>query len=525
MPARVIRVKGKSYIALSFRYDPRLVAMCKSIPDYKWKPELKEWWYPATAWHGMKVIETFSNDLEIQRTVTNLADDLHRDYVNSTNEYLEGLHPFQKAGVDFLLAHNGRGLICDSPGLGKTVQTLAFMDRTAAYPCLVVCPSSVTFKWQEEVTKWVGRTSEVITSGKQEITGEDFIIMSYGMAVSHYATLTSMELQTVVLDEFHYIKNPKAQRTRAMRKICAGVPNIVGLSGTPLLNKPKELYNMLNILNRNVWNWYQFGQRYCLDDAGHYDGQRNLGELSDRLLEFSVRRTKQEVLEQLPDLTRTLIPVDVDISLYSKLKADRPEAIQQLFPHKTEFDGPLDKLTALRMAIGWAKVPVAINVAKDLLESMSGKLVLYCVHKQVVMALEAGLREYGVLQITGEVSQKKRQESVHKFQEDSMHRIMIITSAGGEGIDLFGLNGNDNSRIIFVEREWTPAKEEQAEGRLHRMGQHNAVEAIYLVARGTVDSVQHELIERKRELVDVVIGNEETLSIQKELMEWLKKGE
>ena len=161
-------------------------------------------------------------------------------------------------------------------------------------------------------------------------------------------------------------------------------------------------------------------------------------------------------------------------------------------------------------------MPAAIEWATDFLDGSDEKLVIYAHHHDVVTELELGMAKYGVVSVTGKVADaKERNRRVEVFQNNKSPRVMVITSAGGEGINLYRA-----STLLFVEREWNPAAEEQAEGRLHRIGQANSVLVFYLAAQGTMDAHLARLVDEKRKVFTSVVGGTdiETL-VRKELLE------
>lgn len=283
---------------------------------------------------------------------------------------------------------------------------------------------------------------------------------------------------------------------------------------------------MLHFLNANEWVYfYPFGIRYCGGQRDEWRGATNREELTERLVPYMIRRLKQQVLDQLPELTRINIPIRIpEMTEYRRLSASVREAIKNMDPnHKGFYVNALDRLNLLRRAVGKNKVPIAVEWIHDFLASGGEKLVVYCHHHETVEELERRL-DYEVTTITGSVDAKTRDERVTRFQSQETPRILITTSAGGEGIDLFGVDGITIADILFVEREWTPAKEEQMESRLHRMGQKNAVTAWYLVAENTIDEHMAALIERKRKILGDIIGIDEPQSIVWDILKEVRDG-
>jgi len=299
----------------------------------------------------------------------------------------------------------------------------------------------------------------------------------------------------VLVHNCHYVSNKKAIRSRAFARLNAS--NILLLSGTPFLNRPIELWHLLHIINPDAWpSQHKYALRYC--DAFQsmwgwdYTGQSNTDELKRRLEPILLRRLKADVLDQLPALRREFIHVPPEtLEEYQQVKSGikTQDHTQQL-----------ETLAKLRQIVGLLKVTPAIELAENVLQS-GESVVLYAHHLSVVDLLYRGLKDkYSVGIIQGSVSQQERAHIVEKFQKGET-QVMIITSAGGEGIDLYRA-----SSVIFVEREWNSGKEMQAEARLHRIGQNNPVVATYLVLTDTIDEKISKLIESKRSVFNDIIG-------------------
>ncbi len=332
----------------------------------------------------------------------------------------------------------------------------------------------------------------------------------------------------VVLDERHYIKGRKGKvkRVDAVYNIATSCKHLVGMSGTPFLNRPAELFNMLHLLNHKEWPYFwPFGNKYCGGQLHDFRGATNREELKERLSSYMVRRLKSEVLDQLPELTRMVVPMTIpEMGEYKRLEKEVYEAIKAMdASHKGYYVNALDKLSLLRRNVGDGKARASLGWIQNFMDSTDGKLVVYCHHHSVVDYLFKELYHYGVTTITGKIRPKERSARIYKFQNERRPRIILITSAGGEGIDLFGVGEVDASTILFTERDWTPSREEQAEARLHRIGQSNAVQAIYLVARGTVDERINAMIDNKREVLRDIIGMEDiTASIVEDLLDEIR---
>ena len=222
-----------------------------------------------------------------------------------------------------------------------------------------------------------------------------------------------------------------------------------------------------------------------------------------------IRRLKRDVLDDLPPLSRISLPVDIRTVDYRKalVGLNRTNAITRI-------------MDAWHI-IGREKAKVAIEWTNDFFEQHEDetKLVLYAHHLDVIETLAEGLRSFGVAKITGKSSMDNRATAVTRFQNPGGPRVIIINKAGGEGIDLFGKRGVDASTILFVERQWVPGMEWQAEGRLDRIGQTSPVVAYYLSAIGTFDTTMAKEIESKQLVIGSTMDIEEIeLDVTKDII-------
>ena len=490
-----------SRIDITSEYNLDVVNAIKLIPDRTWDIGRKMWSIPMTSFHlrfALDVLKEYG--FEVSARLYTLIEEKPTRFIHR-----DGLYNFQSQAVDFLNKANGRALIADEQGLGKTIEALYWIStKPDIKSILVICPASVIYKWEAEILKWdKSRTVQVLRTSKEELSTKNYIIMSYSIMTRRNIELTEQVWDCVIFDECHKIKDSRASRSRVAKSIES--KHILALSGTPLVNRPVEFYNILHMINPSQWGtWWSFTQRYCGAHNTYWGrdvtGASNLEELSARLQNTMIRRLKKDVLQELPDITRTKIPILVDASeinqayrnLWETLHKDRED---------TGGNNVLAQLTTLRQAVGRAKVSTVVEIAKDLLDANSEKkIVIYAVHKEVVRMLEEELRPYGVSSITGDVNNEERSKRQLKFQNDYMPRIMIISIAGGEGIDLFRADG-----LIMGEREWSCTTEEQAEARLHRIGQKNAVEVFYPIAMNTIDEDIDSLIESKRYILGQVV--------------------
>ena len=497
-------------ISIAFPFDLRLLEIVRSIPDRAWnfKTHPGVWSVPASPFHCAKVIETLEPEgFRIETQVRKCAD-VKAKRPNLRRALPASLYEYQKEAVEFIEAGHGRVIIGDAPGVGKSAPALVWttMFSAEAERILLIAPANVTWKWAEkEIGMWIpDRSWQVVEGGKMIMDNSHITIMSYRTMVLRYEELSRTPFDVVIFDEAHALKSNKSQQNRVARKLVKNIPYLLFLTGTAFKNKRFEIFQLLHMIDPKIWNnAIAFGTRYCGGSfsMGHWiqppTGETNTEELQARLAPILLRRTKMQVAHDLPELTRVSIPITIDnIKEYeTTLRSVKEQARKEGYKPALA----LTLLNTLRQVVGRGKTQAVIELAEDLLES-GEQIVIFAHHKAVIKKLKDSLR-YTVGVIDGSTAPKDRQMLANAFLYDEGHngvgqrklQVMIISSAGKEGIDLYSA-----SHVIFAERLWTPADEEQIEARLHRLGQRNAVTAHYLIARGTVDERLDEIVRSKR---------------------------
>jgi len=367
---------------------------------------------------------------------------------------------------------------------------------------LIVCPKSVLLNWQREADKWMIR-SDVL-----------FCVINY----DRLGKLTITEpFDLLVADEAHYLKTPTAKRTKLFFAIPA--KRTLFLTGTPILNRPIELWPMLQRLDpldlgRDKW---AFGYRYCnlrqkrvgfSKTVYDWNGSNNLDELQEKLrAKCMVRRLKADVLTELPAKRRQIIPLDHS-GATKLLEAERKLAREVGFEEmarRLESGAAvgMTEMSKVRHELGLAKVDKAIDHITDLLEN-TGKVVVFAHHRDVIEALVNGLQPFNPLVITGATDAKSRQLRVELFQAGPGNRVFIgQIQAAGVGITLTAA-----STVVFVEQDWTPGNMAQAEDRCHRIGQKESVLIQYLVFDESLDANMANTLIRKSRVADAALDKE-----------------
>ena len=487
-------------LSIYFPFDLRLLEIVRTLPDRAWnmKSHPGVWSVPATPFHCAAVIKTLALlGFRIDPKVEQCAD-AKAKRPDLRKRLPENLFSYQKEAVEFTEAGRGRVIIGDAPGVGKSAPSIVWADMFGGDRVLLVAPANVTWKWAEkEIALWASsRTWQVVEGSKTPLQNVSITIMSYRTMVMRYEEIKMIPFDTVIFDEAHALKNNKSQQNRVARKLVKGVPYLLFITGTAFKNKRYEMFQLLHMLDPKVWSSaIEFGTRYCggTFHQGHWikppTGETNTEELQARLAPILLRRTKMQVANDLPDLTRVSVPITISNSKdYEKaLRIAREQA-------RTEEYKPARALTllnTLRQVVGKGKTKPAIELAEDLLES-GEQVVLFAHHKAVIEELKQALWSYKVGVISGDTAPRDRQGLSNAFLNGQL-QVMLISSAGKEGLDLYA-----SSHLIMVERLWTPADEEQIEARLHRNGQKNAVTVHYLIAKGTVDERLDAIVRDKR---------------------------
>lgn len=419
------------------------------------------------------------------------------------------LHPFQRAGVRYALARR-RTFIADEQGLGKTVQALATLEADDAFPAIVVCPASMKLTWEREAGIWLPNRRVTVLDGRnaawtEEAEQAEILVLNYDILEAHLRRLLDAEPKALVLDESHYVKNPRAGRTKAALELAAGLPDgslRLALTGTPILNRPDELIAQLRVLGR----LREFGSGARLSRRFRAAGSDDRLHWNLRAVCY-VRRTKAQVLPQLPSKRQDTVPVLLSNEQDYRLAEEDVIAWLQTLPLDL---GTLDakiaaalraeqlvRLNNLRQLAAAGKLPTALAWIADFLES-GEPLVVFAEHIAIQKAIIERFPDS--VHILGADSTQSRQRAVDAFQrEDGPQLIVCSMRAASQGITL-----TRASNVAFLELDWTPARHDQAEDRLHRIGQESAVTAWYLLAPETIDETMAELLQRKRSLIDAV---------------------
>lgn len=503
-----------------FRSD--LTDAMRFIPGRRWDPKFKLWVVPLAGWeqlddfsrtHGFSYSPKAAQaigELKLRTEASNAVDaDVHIPTL------VGELRPFQKAGI-FYLARAKRAFLADAPGLGKTIQALATVEMVDAYPCLVIAPASLKLNWRAEARKWLPHRSVEILSGRRAenpiFAGftSDISVINYEVLSARVEELRARGYKAVIVDESHACMH-RSQRTKAVKAIVKDVPYRLLLSGTPLLNKPKELIPQLEILDRmgDIGGWGDFNRRY-LGAAG----TTALTELNRRLKSVClVRRLKEDVLKELPPKQYVKVPLELDNRLeynhardqlldWIRRQAEMKDQDADAAEARARRAETLVRIEKLKLLAAKGKLAAAHAWLTEFLAS-GEKAVVFAGHIEIQKAL---LEMFpGSARLLGEDDGPTRDANVRRFQNDRDCKVIVCSiQAGGLGITLTAA-----SNVVMIEYPWNPGTLDQCIDRCHRIGQQDSVTAWYMLASNSIEEMIAGLIDSKRGIVDATTDGKE----------------
>jgi len=348
------------------------------------------------------------------------------------------------------------------------------------------------------------------------------------MELSWMGEVIRNNFKAMIIDESHYIKNSDAIRTQAVLKMGENIEKVVAMSGTPIVNRPIEMYNTLKLINSRLFpSFWKYAQRYCGAQHNGYGwdftGASNTKELHEILVNsIMVRRLKEDVLPDLPEKQRSVIPIEIDNrNEYNYAEEELISWIADNFGQEKADSAQraeaLVRFEKLKQLVFEGKFDGVKDWIGNYLET-GEKLVVFTTHKESVTRLK---KEWGTSAVVldGNTPPKKRKEVVDRFQNESGIRLFIGNiKAAGVGITLTAA-----SATCFVEFGWTPGDHSQAEDRVHRIGQKSdSVNAYYLIGDRTIEVEIAELIDEKRKVLDSILDGKEA-DIDSLLTELLRK--
>lgn len=431
------------------------------------------------------------------------------------------LYKFQKKDVRKMEHFKGRCLLASEMGLGKTLEALTWLKQNPKLrPAIVVCPASLKWVWEAEASLHFGMRSEILNGQKSPKKGlsskHPLLIINYEILQYWLEYLQALSPQVLLLDEAHFIKSLTAKRTKAVIKLAKTIPHIIGISGTPLTNRPNELWTIIHLIRPDIFtSLWTYRWRYCkpvrMPWGWQYKGASNLKELHRKLKTLMmIRNLKKDVLKELPEKTRQIIPLEIDSTEYDEVlnnfirwltkksadkvvKAKRAERLVQM--------GYLKRLAAE------LKMDKVLDWIDNFLEESDGKIVLGAIHKKIITQLHSKYKNISVV-VDGSVTGKKRKIAIQTFQKNKRIRIFIGSiQAAGVGITLTAA-----STLALIEMPWMPSEVTQFEDRIHRIGQKKAAMIYYLIAKGTLEEDLCKILQKKQTILSATLDGKKEIN-------------
>ena len=536
--------KGQCYAVKFDRYHQQVVDKLKSSVSIRWwDKQTGAWLIPATnkCKAELDQLTYYARHFEPVQWGTVAQSQTEEDVAFQIPEMpeLDGDHGLKIQPYPYQLQGIARGLQLkrfingDDMGLGKSLESIATINKADAFPCLVICPNVVKINWQREWHKFTDKKAMVLTDSVRDSwpffwqTGMNQVfIVNYESLRKYFVrritkaekwTLKDVEFhntiklfKSVIIDESHKVKSTATQQTKFCKGIASGKEYIILLTGTPVVNKPKDLVAQLGIMDRmiDMGGWKGFMLRYC---SGPNQAS-NLKELNYKLWQHCFfRREKSKVLTQLPDKVRQIVSCEIT-NRKEYMDAER-DLIDYLKRYKEADDEKIQKslkgevmvrIGILKDITARGKLKEVIDFVKDFREN-GKKIILFCNLHEIVDRLMIAFPS--AVCVTGRQNMQEKQASVDAFQKNPKTDVIICSiKAASAGITLTAA-----SDVAFIELPWTYADCDQAESRAHRIGQKDSVNCYYLLGRRTIDQKLYRIIEEKKHISNAVLGAEDNI--------------
>lgn len=470
------------------------------------------------------------------------------------------LRPFQEVGIEFIDAAGGRALLADQMGLGKTWQGLGYALLRNLRSC-IVCPASLKANWAREIKRLTGESAYIMSGSEPTkhdvrrllIDKPRFAIINYDILSRKTETYNEKafketglksEVQThfvwaelinlaqfdlVIADECHYAKNSEAARTQALMTLSA--PRFIGATGTPVMNRPGELWPILSTLYPEK---FPSEDRFIATYTFNNKEARNVEELRELLKPIMIRRLKKDVVKELPPINR----IYEWRELSPKARALCEKIMKGIFEALEEWGGSgepkaianlLVQIMRLKQVVAIDKIQTVADLGVEVVDALSEnenidarKCLIFSQFKPVTRAIAARLGNEAVC-INGDLNMSQRQALIDQFKSDSKIKFLVATSA----VASEGLNLQEAGAVIFTDLLWTPAAHEQCEGRAYgRLAALHSIDSYYVVAENSIDQWIQEILDRKMRVIDQVVeglDSERNASVAMELLRKMKE--
>lgn len=465
--------------------------------------------------------ESFVETLNRFKSATQKEYPLSKDYENILRDY-------QKEGYVWLHTlkdYGFNGILADDMGLGKTLQIITLLDSLETKrPSLVVCPSSLIYNWEDEVHKFSKKLPVTCITGNMQTRSELIKEIKQGLYVTSYDYMRrdfelyqGIEFEYVILDEAQYIKNQKTKNAQSVKTL--KTRHKLALTGTPIENSLAELWSIFDFLMpQYLYNYHHFKETYEIPIIKNEDQQKQ-AKLKQLVEPFILRRTKKDVLTELPDKieNNVIIPFTpeeekVYLANLSTINSELQSAIQVNHIDKIQILAMMTRLRQLccdqRILYKDIIEPSSkLKACMDIIETAkenNQKVLLFSSFTKSLDLIEAELRKKDISYyvLTGSTTKIKRHQLVNAFQNDQTTVFLISLKAGGTGLNL-----TSASTVIHYDPWWNMSAQNQATDRAYRIGQTNNVQVYKLIMKNSIEEKIQKLQEQKQDLSNMFIEN------------------
>jgi SNF2 family DNA or RNA helicase len=426
------------------------------------------------------------------------------------------LRPYQQEGCQWLANRGLHGILGDEMGLGKTVQVAVTLEaaRPVRRRTLVVTTKSTLYNWPVELGWWAPSWRAVAVPDTRSLkkaiaSGADVLVLTWGLISRLRGQLADWCPDTIIVDEAQYAKEGyKTDRGKALAALSGQARSILLMTGTPLMNRPAELWFLFHLLEPEAYaTFLPFAERFCAPSEVQvrtrngirsymdYSGSNNQDELAQRLSCVQLRRKKAEVLTDLPPRHESTVYTQVS----SKLRTAWREALSAMSSSEVRDAQILQQFLAVYRQVGVEKVEAVVDLVSTILSSGDGPAIVLIRNTDVHKALEEALSEVRVCSITGSTPGTSRIEIVRSFQAGA-YDVLIGSEAVREGVTLTRAR-----HVIQAQYWWTESAMDQGHSRAHRFGQERPVLVHYVHAKGTIDDHIVRAVQRKKQLREGIV--------------------
>lgn len=533
---RFIKLDDKTFLMLSEQLKKQLDVFASMANIERKKVKLSA--FEAFAMEGFEENGTEMQTDKFYRNIVKKIKDADKQTFDIPKGLKAELRDYQEDGYKWMMRLNSWGAgacLADDMGLGKTLQAIAVMLKKADQgPSLVVCPASVLLNWRNELERFAPSLSPLLihNADKQrgdkisDATDHDIVLVTYGILITEAERLAEKQWNVIVLDEAHTIKNKETKMSKAAMNLKGDFKVI--LTGTPLQNHLGEIWNLFQFINPGLLGTFgHFTDNYITPIVKNDDKQRQK-QLKNRLLPFMLRRTKNDVLDELPEKTEIVLDVNLTEEEEAFYENMRRIAVEKVKESDNAGIQTLAEITRLRQAACNVKlIDRELNLTSSKTETFMELVNELCTnnHRALVFSqftshlalIIKRLEEENIryLYLDGSTPVRERERLVKAFQKsEDIPLFLISMKAGGLGLNLTAAD-----YIIHLDPWWNPAVEDQASDRAYRIGQTRPVTVYRLISKNTIEEKIIRLHQTKKSLADALLdGSDMSHKLTKEEM-------